>query len=148
MFGRKRPAARARIAYTEPAPARRPQLGTTGWAPGPGTPHPSQQIGRYAGTMLTQYPAMPREVQRHQGVEYLRAGWYYPVTAGAVLPVQRTVRPNNTNSGQRYGMRYTGPLGPVNSQLLRGAVVDAQARTTTNIIAPWAAKLTGAVSRG
>lgn len=144
MFGRpKRPAARARIAYTEPAPTARPSLGVTGWRPGPGTPHPSQQIGAYAGTLLTQYPAMPREVQRHQGVEYLHAGWYYPTSVGPVLPTQRTIRPNNTNSGQRYGMRFTGALGPVNAQVMSGAVVDAQARQTTLAISPWMAPLTG-----
>lgn len=139
----KRPAGRAIVTSGEPVMPSGAQFGTAGWLPGYGAPHPSQQIGRFAGTMLNQFPAAPRGVQLHSGREWGNSNWYYPSVAP--LPngsVQQTQRPTNLPGGQREGSRYTGAVGPISVKLYRAAVAAAQVRQTGLSASPWADGLT------
>jgi len=144
MFGRKRGAARAVLTYSEPQRPHGAQIGgTAGWAPGYGTPHASQQTGRYAGGLLNQYPASPSGVQLHGGREWGWACWYYP--AVSVIPngsVQQTTHPNNISGGQRSGSIFGGPIGPVTARLFRAKVADAQVRQSGLSASDWAQGLT------
>jgi hypothetical protein len=114
-----------------PAPAAQVQ-GTTGWAPfGTGAQHASSQIGAYAGTVLTQYPANLPGVQRHCVVEGLNAGYYYPTRSVVPYPERQTVQaPTRFIAGpQRAGSLRGAPSGPVNVALMQQrvqAAADAQ----------------------
>ncbi len=143
MFGRKRGAARAVLTWSEPQRPSGAQFGTAGWAPGYGSPSPNQQIGRYAGGLLNQYPASPSGVMLHGGREWGSSHWYYP--AVSVIPngsTQQTTRPNNVMGAQRSGSIFGGPIGPVTARLFRARVADAQVRQSGLSASDWAQGLT------
>lgn len=113
---------------------------TAGWAPGYGTPHPSQQIGRFDGQMLNQYPANIPGVQLHQGVEGLDSRWYVPTVSyqpnGAL--VTSTTRPTNITGGNRYGAMFSGPSGPISARANAARVSAAAVRQSGLAASQWA----------
>lgn len=155
MFGRRRPdttqqrsLAEGTVAPYALAPryaaAPVPHVnGTTGWLPGYGTPSAHQQIGRFAGTLLTQTPAMLPGPQLHSGHEGNNPHWYYP--ASTPLPygsITQTTTPSNIVGATRNGQQFSGPVGPLNARAMYAQVVLAQLRQSGQLARGWVAALT------
>lgn len=143
MFGRRpRGITSHRPAVATPAHGGGPMPGTqAGWAPFGYGQHPSDQIGAYAGQLLNQYPANIPGVQLSNGRQASGVGahWYYPaLTAIPNGSLQQTQRPNNVTGGQRYGSRFTGPIGPVNAKRAAAALSAAQVRQSGLAAMQWA----------
>lgn len=113
---------------------------TNGWAPGPGTPSPQQQIGAFSGPPLNQYPAYISGVQLHSGREWGNSSWYYP-TAGVLPPggqPQLTQQSAQIAGAQRYGSLFGGPIGPISAKRYRAKIAAAQARQSGAQAMAWA----------
>lgn len=112
---------------------------TAGWAPGYGTPHAQQQIGRFAGTMLSQYPARIDGVQLHSGREWGCSSWYYPTVRPVVNgSVQQTQQPAALPGAQRYGSRVQSAFGPISVRQMNANVAAAQVRQSGLQAMQWA----------
>lgn len=144
--GNDEPAGTVRAVQTG-APAAYPQHahrngGTTGWAPMPGAANPSQQVGMFAGQLLTQYPTNVPGVQLKNGREGASSRWYYPTATYAPLGnIGQTPRPGVISGGQRFGSIYSGPMGPIQAQELKQQVAIAQVRQSGMAALDWAAAL-------
>jgi len=112
----------------------------TGWQAFKPAASDNAQIGAYAGTVLTQYPTNLPNAQLFCGVEGLRSAWYYPSVAGLPLgsSITQTVSPANATGSQRYGLRFTGPLGPLVARAESALVSDQQARESGPRVVGWA----------
>jgi hypothetical protein len=154
MFGRKRNQGRpgnTAVAYPAIAPAAEIVLppnfpgiqGTAGWRAMPGSVaySPTQQQGAYNGTLLNQYPAYIPGVQLHSGREWGNPHWFTP-TAYALGPnetnLQTTTRPANVAGGQRYGSRFSGPIGPLSVKKNQANLQAAQVRQSGLSMLQWA----------
>lgn len=149
MFGRKAApktqatAQTAMYSFQPPVPQGPMRGYEAGWAPMPGAQHPSQQIGVFAGQMLSQYPAMLPGAQLFQGREAGNSQWYYP--ALTVIPngnLQQTQANAVVAGGQRYGSIYSGPIGPISARAAQAAVTAAQVRQSGLSAMSWAKDLT------
>jgi hypothetical protein len=115
--------------------------GTAGWAPGPGTPSPQQQIGAFAGRLLTQFPALITEVQKHSCVEFMQSGWNYPMarpSAGDLGNLTQTQRPANLPGAQRRASQFQDPIGPISARGAYARVVADQVRQSGAAAMSWA----------
>src|ERR1700742_2814802 len=126
-----------------PVDARSPNLlGLAGWAPGPGTPHPSQQIGLFAGRMLNQYPAIVPGIQRHSVREFGNSRWNVPLAVPSPLGnLSQTMNYANLPGAQRRGSQFSGLLGPINSRQVTASGVAQQIRQSGLQAMNWAAGL-------
>lgn len=115
---------------------------TAGWLPGYGSPAPQQQIGRFDGSMLNQYPAYLPGVQRHSVREFGDSRWFYPMAVRSPLGnLSQTVNYSNLPGAQRHGSAFGGLLGPINSRRVTGAVLAQQLRQSGLQAMGWAAGL-------
>lgn len=125
-----------------PDGARPAALLEAGWAPFGHGQSPVQQIGAYAGRMLNQYPAIIQGTQRHSVREFGNSRWFYPVARPTPLGNLSQTQQNAMVPGsQRYGSRFSGLLGPINSRQVTGAVVAQQIRQSGLQAMNWAAGL-------
>lgn len=137
MFGRialksHRPAA---------APAGAQVGGVTGWRGIP-TPSQTQQIGAFAGTVLTQFPVNLPGVQLNCGVNSMSAGWYTP--SRSQLPSFMQSQQRGFSAGpQRGGQTYAGGLGPLTVAQMNNNVAAAQVRQSGLAAFSWARGLGG-----
>lgn len=121
-----------------------PMPGTvTGWQPNNPLATDNAQIGSFAGTVWTQYPANLPNVQRFCGVEGLRSAWYYPSVGGLPLgsSITQTVSPANAVGSQRFGVKYSGPIGPLLARTDKARVTDQAMRQSGARVVGWARSL-------
>lgn len=125
--------------------------GTAGWkaVPGSASYSPVEQIGAYNGSLLNQYPAYIAGVQLHSGREWGNPHWYTP-TAYALGPnetnLQTTTRPANIAGAQRYGSRFSGPIGPLSVKKNQANLRAAQVRQSGLSLTEWAQGLSQVAS--
>lgn len=114
-----------------------------GWAPYGAGQHASSQIGAFAGTPLSQYPANIPGVQLRNGRIGNNPGWYTPgppfvVPVAGGQDAQRTQAEAGPLGGLRYGQRYTGGYGPVNVKRYQANIAAGQLRASGLSAFPWA----------
>jgi hypothetical protein len=150
MFGRgQRPAPAAAVVAIAPVVTAGPPTGLgpgllNGWAPGYGSPHPSQQVGRFSGPPLTQYPARIEGPQLHGGREWGTSGWFTPTRF--VQPAGGTTQVGTVGTPVpvlRNGSTFTGPIGPISARSVQTNVAAAQVRQSGLSAMGWAKALTG-----
>lgn len=118
------------------------QLYTAGWRGIGYGAAPSEQVGAYDGTVLNALPAIVPGVQLHQGVEGMNSGWYYPTVSAIPGGSPQEYRPTpGAAGGQRYGSRYSGPIGPLSVRRMRQRVAQASIEQTALMAEPWAGVL-------
>jgi hypothetical protein len=117
--------------------------GTAGWRAMPGSQYyaPAQQIGAFNGSLLNQYPAYIPGVQLHSGREWGNPNWYtptaYALPAGSTN-LQTTTRPANVAGGQRRGLTFSGPIGPLSVKAMQANLRAAQVRQSGLAMTQWA----------
>jgi len=147
MFRRKR----AALPAAEPVAVTVAPTRTVGGVPGPigyaagwrGLPYqsPSQQIGAFAGTQLTQRAGNVLEVQRRQGVENTSAAWMVPAGRDAFVSWLATQQRAGYTGPQRSQGGSSGGLGPITAKAMRARVTAAQVRQSGMAAVQWAQSL-------
>jgi hypothetical protein len=148
LFRRRRAAALPAVEPTAVAvapirtvtPPTGPQGLAAGWA-GMGVLHPSDQIGRFAGTQLTQVGGYVTEVQRWQGVEGTSSAWIVPPQVNAGYGWQLSMHTGNAAEAQRLLDGNNGGLGPITARAMRANVTAQQIRQSGLAAVQWAQAL-------